>query len=95
MSNTLNIKLAKVVQELRSTNTAAWNEFMALLAERLDEVTEKCIASTPEALVQNQGRALEARELFRQLDKAPKLAQELHEKERQNGFAAKPQGYRP
>jgi hypothetical protein len=88
--------LAKAVQSLRATNTTGWDTFMACLAGRLEHITETLVSSPSERLAEFQGRAREARELFRELAKAPELAEQLYQQERANAHASRqPQANRP
>lgn len=74
------ILFAQTVVALQGTNPQAWDRFMALLAARLDDVTEACISSPPASLTNMQGRAQEARDLFKELASARKLVDDLHAK---------------
>lgn len=91
VSNNTNIALAKAVMALRAASPTAWDAFLGALSVRLDDVTEACIASTPERLPEQQGRAREIRDLFKALHEAPQLAQQLQEKERNDGSRRQPQ----
>ena len=83
MSRGLQFELTKAVMELRTASPFQFDNFMKILAQRIEEVTEKMVASPPEELANYQGRAQEARELFRAIHDAPKLAQELQNKSKQ------------
>ncbi len=91
VSNQANIALAKAVMALRAASPTAWDAFLGAINLRLDDVTEACIASTPELLPERQGRAREIRELFKALYEAPQLAQQLQDKERNDGSRRQPQ----
>jgi hypothetical protein len=91
VSNSTNIALAKAAMELRAASPKAWNAFLSAVTLRLDDVTEACITSTPERLQEAQGRAREIRDLFKALHEAPQLAQQLQEKERNDGSRRQPQ----
>jgi flagellar hook-basal body complex protein FliE len=90
MSNDTSVKLAKAVYSVRGQNTAAWNEFMAALSMRLDDITEEMVAAPADRLQLLQGRAQEIRALFAELTKAPQLAQQLYDKERGHGSTTAP-----
>ena len=80
------IAVAKAVASLRASNAAAWDAFMASLAARLEVLTEDMVSAPPDRLYEMQGRAREARTLFKQLVDAPKVANDLYERERNNAF---------
>lgn len=90
MSAELDRRLAYAVVEMRSASPPAWDAFLGVLADRLESISEKALSSAPDnSLIQNQGRALEARELFKALVQAPKLAEDLRDKERANAHTAR------
>lgn len=93
-SRETDIELAKAVMAVRSASPPAWDAFMRALTMRLDDVTENCISAPPDVLPERQGRAREIRDLFKTLAEAPKLAQQLQDKERQDA-ARSSQAQRP
>ena len=80
MTEKLEVRFAQAVVSLQSAAPLAFDQLMALLTERLDDITERLVSSPPERLVQNQGRALEARDLFKELHGARRLMDELKQK---------------
>lgn len=89
ISRELQIEIAKVTMELAASNPTGFQSFLAMLAKRVDEVSDQMIGAKHDEIFQAQGRAQEARELFTTLHNAPKLARELQTKdelrERANG----------
>ena len=84
-SRSLTIKIAEAVHGLVKTNPQAWQLLMQALVAHADEVTDQMVASEPSLLTNYQGRAQEVRDLIKLLDEAPKLAQQLEEKEATRG----------
>jgi hypothetical protein len=82
MNKQRELKLAQAAVAMRASNPNGWNVFLALLAERLDEVTELMVSATPDAVHQAQGRAIEARAMFKELADAPSLVEKMQEIER-------------
>lgn len=85
ISNETQLALAKSVQALRASSPDAWAQFMIQLARRLEELTEKMVDAPADRLVEFQGRAREARALYKDLYDAPKLANAIADKEKANG----------
>lgn len=84
MRNGLEVQVAKAVAELRSTNAQGWDTLLIALSARAAQVAEDCISSPLDRLPVMQGRAQEARDLVDTLLNAPKLAEQIRDKERAN-----------
>lgn len=85
MRNELEVQVAKAVADVRSTNPQGWTTLLDALSARALFKAEECISSPIERLQVAQGRAQEARELLSILQNAPKLAEQIRDKERING----------
>jgi hypothetical protein len=86
VSHDTQVKLAKAVQSLRGSNRLAWDEFLAVLRLRSAETDTYAIETiAADGSLFRQGMAVEARRFLAELDKAPELAEQLYQKERQNG----------
>lgn len=84
VSNGVEKKFAMAVMSCRAASVPAWEQFIAALADYLEEITEELVSSPSERLPEMQGRAREIRDLFKLLAKSPQLAQQLYDKERAN-----------
>lgn len=82
MRNDLEVLIAKAVVEVRSTSSQGWETLLSALSARAAQKAEDCISSPLEHLQVAQGRAQEARELVNTLKNAPKLAEQIRNKER-------------
>jgi hypothetical protein len=84
-SRNLTVEIAKAVHGLARANQPAWQLLLQALVARADEVTDQMVSAEPAKMANAQGRAQEARELVKLLDEAPKLAQQLEERETSRG----------
>lgn len=85
MRNELEVLIAKAVMDVRSSNPQGWDTLLNALSARAACKAEDCISSSIDRLQVTQGRAQEARELVNMLLNAPKLAEQIRDKERING----------
>ena len=74
--------LAKTVQSIRSANVPEWDRFIDALEARSFSIINELVASTPDRLQFNQGRAYEVRDFIHELKNAPRLADALYEQGR-------------
>lgn len=78
------VALAKAVVSIMRVAGLDWDNFMRALVARADKITDELVGADSAHLQQMQGRAQEARALLYELARAPTLAEQVYNKERQH-----------
>lgn len=84
-SRHLTTNLATAALGLSRANQSAWQLLMQSVVAWADEAADQMVSAEPDKLANAQGRAQAARDLVKLLDEAPKLAQQLEDKQTQRG----------